>query len=395
MLRGHDIVCFANDWESDPLSKKHIMKRLAEHNRVLWVNSLGYRRPRPSARDFRRAAQKLRRIARGLRRVAPNLWVWSPFVLPFHGNAAARRWNERFLARSLGRTVRGLGMRDPITWTFEPSSADVVGSLGEQMTIYHCVDEFSELPGADGAAIVAMEKKLLERVDLVLVSAGPLEEAKSRFNPNTHLVTHGVDVAHFGSALDALTRVPPELERLTKPVIGFFGLVADWVDLDLVRKVAQQRPHWSIVLVGKVDTDTAAVAGLPNVHLVGWRDYASLPGWCKGFDVAILPFRVNKLTLAANPLKLREYLAAGLPVVATALPEAQRLAPWVRVGRNHDDFLHEIDAVVEGGVLGPSAARSAAMEKESWDAKVEAMSDLVDAFLERHCLDRQGLEPPA
>ena len=104
MLRGHDIVCFANDWESDPLSKKHIMKRLAAHNRVLWVNSLGYRRPRPSARDFRRAAQKLRRIARGLRRVAPNLWVWSPFVLPFHGNAAARRWNERFLARSLGRT---------------------------------------------------------------------------------------------------------------------------------------------------------------------------------------------------------------------------------------------------------------------------------------------------
>ena len=383
MLRGHHIVCFANDWESDPLSKKHIMKRLAEHNRVLWVNSLGYRRPRPSARDFRRAAEKLRRIARGLRRVAPNLWVWSPFVLPFHGNAAARRWNQRFLQHTLLRTVRRLHMEDPITWTFEPSSADVVGSLGERLTLYHCVAEFSERPGADGAAIVAMEKKLLERVDLVLVSAGPLEEAKRRFNPATHLVTHGVDVEHFGRALDAATRVPPELERLPGPVIGFFGLVADWVDLDLVRKVAQQRPHWSIVLVGKVDTDTSAIAGLANVHVMGWRDYASLPGWCKGFDAAILPFRVNKLTLAANPLKLREYLAAGLPVVATALPEAERLAPWVRVGYNHDHFLHQLDAVVESGQLGPSALRSAAMEKESWDAKVEAMSEIVDGYLER------------
>ena len=389
MLRGQDIVCFANDWESDPLSKKHIMKRLAQHNRVLWVNSLGYRRPRPSARDFRRAAEKLRRIARGLRRAAPNLWVWSPFVLPFHGNAAARRWNQRFLQRTLQRTVSRLHMENPITWTFEPSSADVVGTIGEKLTLYHCVDEFSELPGADGAAIVSMEKKLLERVDLVLVSAGPLEEAKRRFNPATHLVTHGVDVAHFQRSLDATTRVPPELERLPGPVIGFFGLVADWVDLDLVRKVAEQRPHWSIVLVGKVDTDTSVLAGLANVHVVGWRDYASLPGWCKGFDAAILPFRINKLTLAANPLKLREYLAAGLPVIATALPEAERLAPWVRVGRNHEHFLHQIDAVVESGQLGPSALRSAAMEKESWDAKVEAMSDIVGGYLERPAARRE------
>ena len=101
------------------------------------------------------------------------------------------------------------------------------------------------------------------------------------------------------------------------------------------------------------------------------------------FANAILPFRINKLTLAANPLKLREYLAAGLPVVATALPEAERLAPWVRVGHNHEHFLHQLDAVVESGELGPSARRSAAMEKESWDAKVEAMSDIVGGYLER------------
>ena len=136
-------------------------------------------------------------------------------------------------------------------------------------------------------------------------------------------------------------------------------------------------------MVGKTDTDTTALTGLPNVHLVGWRDYKSLPAWCKGFDVAMLPFRVNRLTLAANPLKLREYLAAGLPVVATAIPEARRLDPWVHVGRSDDELLHYIDGVIDGGLGGPNAIRSRAMEAESWDAKVEAMSAVVEDFLQR------------
>jgi len=383
MLEGYDIVCFANDWESDPLSKKHIMTRLARANRILWVNSLGYRRPRASARDLRRAVEKLRRISHGLRQVEPNLWVWSPLVLPFHGNPAARRLNERWLASALRRVIDGVGMREPITWTFEPSSADVVGSLGERLAVYHCVDEFSELPGADGAAIAAMEAKLLARCDLVLVSAAPLYEDKGRHNPDTFLVTHGVDVEHFRQALAPETATPPELDRLPRPVVGFFGLIAEWVDLELVAAVARERPHWSIVLVGKSDTSTAPVDGLANVHLLGWRDYRSLPAFCKGFDVAILPFRVNRLTRAANPLKLREYLAAGLPVVATAIPEAQRLAPWVRVGRDAPEFVREIDRLVAQVATGPSVERSLAMNAETWDRKVEEMSRVVETFLDR------------
>jgi glycosyltransferase involved in cell wall biosynthesis len=178
------------------------------------------------------------------------------------------------------------------------------------------------------------------------------------------------------------TPVPPELERLPRPVVGFFGLIADWVDLDLMGAVAKARPDWSIVLVGKVDTDTAPIDGLPNVHLFGWRDYRSLPSWCRGFDVATLPFRVNRLTLAANPLKLREYLAAGLPVVATAIPEAARLQPAVSVGSSAGDFVRAIEGLLARGEVGPSVERSRAMDGESWDAKVEAMSSLVERFLD-------------
>lgn len=396
MIKDQDILCFANDWDSDPLSKKHVMTRLARHNRVLWVNSLGCRNPTASARDVRRAVKKLGDFFQGRRRVTENLWVTSPLVVPFHGNAAARRLNRRWLAATLRLTLRRLGMRRPITWSFLPSSADVVGSLGERLVVYQCVDEYSRFTGADRAAISGMEARLCQRSDVVLVSAQTLLETKRRWNPETHLVTHGVEVEHFRRALDPAAPVPGDLgrsltrvgDRVDRPVVGFFGLIADWVDLDLVAHLARSRPRWTFALVGKADTDVSALEALPNVRLLGQKPYDDLPGYCKGFDAGILPFRINELTLAANPLKLREYLAAGLPVVATAIPEAERLAPWVRVGRSPEGFLAELDAVLEGGAARPRAEVSAAMETESWDHKVEEMTRLVAPLLEEPEGDR-------
>ena len=382
MLKNHDIVTFANDWDSDPLSKKHVMVRLAEQNRVLWVDSLGVRNPTPSARDARRVMTKLGRFFRGRRQVRENLWVTSPLVIPFHGNRAARRLNRKWLGATIRRACRRLGMERPILWTFLPSSADVVGRLGERMVVYHCVDEYSQFTGADAEAISTMEADLCRRSDLVVVSADHLLESKGRFNPNTFLVTHGVEIEHFRQALDPDTEVPEEIRGLEGPVIGFFGLLADWVDLELIRFVAERRPAWTVVLVGKSDTDLAVVEGSGNVRIVGRRPYAELPAWCKGFDAAILPFRINELTLAANPLKLREYLAAGLPVVSTAIPEAERLSPLVRVGRNPDQFLWHLESIVHSGTRGPRPEISTAVAHESWDRKVEELGDLASRFLE-------------
>lgn len=392
MLTGHDIVCFANDWDSDPLSKKHVMLRLARHNRVLWVDSLGCRNPTVSSRDLRRVAQKAQDFTRGCRRVAETLWVTSPLVVPFHGNALARRLNRRWLGATIRRTCRSLGMRDPVTWAFLPSSAEVAGSLGERLVVYHCVDEYSEFTGADREAIRAMDRRLAERADVVIVSAGSLLESKRRYNPETFLVTHGVEVEHFRRALDPDTIVPAEIDgprgRGGGPVVGFFGLLADWVDLELVARVARERPRWTVVLIGKVDTDLGALRGLDNVRVLGPRPYTELPAYCKGFDAAILPFRVNELTVAANPLKLREYLAAGLPVVATAIPEAERLAsrastvsPHVRLGRDPEEFVRQLDAVLAGGATGPRWEVSASVEGESWDRKVDEMGRIVARFL--------------
>lgn len=377
MIEGEDIICFGNDWDEDPLSKKHIMTRLAARNRVLWINSIGIRRPRPTPRDLQRALGKLRHAAAGLREVHSRLHVLSPLAVPFHGSALARRVSRTVLRWGVRRACRQLAFRDPITWTFMPTSTEVAGELGEKLLVYHCVDEHSAFTGVDKDPLLALERRLIEKADCVVVSSRRLYATRRPINPRTHLVEHGVDVELFRQACDADRPVAEDMRRLRKPVIGFFGIIADWVDLGLIRFLADARPQWDLALIGKPVADLAALGGTPNVHLLGHRPYAALPSYAKGFDVAIVPFVTNEFTLAANPLKLREYLAAGLPVVSTDLPEVAKMKGAVRIGRDREGFLRAIQAILDSGQTGPQLAISRQMDTESWDQRVEELSGIV------------------
>jgi glycosyltransferase involved in cell wall biosynthesis len=290
------------------------------------------------------------------------------------------RWiNRRFYRWSIRRAAAKLHFRNPITWTYAPSCAEVAGSLGERLIVYHCVDDFSKFTGAEEAGIAELERLLLEKSDLVVVSSNALLDSKRRSHPDTVFLPHGVDYDHFKKACSPETSIPEECRALRGPVIGFFGLVADWVDLSVFRYLASERPEWSLVLVGEIQTDVTALRDLPNVHLLGRRNYQALPGYSKAFDVAILPFVVNELTLAANPLKMREYLAAGLPVVATPLPEVKKLRHLLRLAATPQEFLSQIEALLAEGRRGPDPELSGQMRSESWDARVEELSQLVRA----------------
>lgn len=366
VLRGRDIVCFSNDWDGDPLSKSHIMKILARDNRILWVNSLANRRPELSSRDLERIGKKIGDIARGIREEWPNLHVLGPLALPAF-SPMARAVNRIVFRQQVLLAMRRLGFRDPISWSFLPSSAPVSGALGEELVVYHCVDEFTAFTGAS-PEIGEMEENLARRAEVVIVSAERLRAAKEKYNSNIHVVRHGVDHAHFSKALMEETPVHPELVELPKPVMGFFGLVEDWVDLTLIRRLADSFPKASIVLIGKVQTSLAAIAGAPNVFLFGRRPYEELPSFCKGFDVALMPFVDNELARSANPLKVKEYLAAGLPVVSTPVPEVEALG-LCRIARSHQEFVDAVRQALEDP--GPSHARSEAVLGESWESKVE------------------------
>jgi glycosyltransferase involved in cell wall biosynthesis len=369
LLHGRDMLCFSHDWNGDPLSKTHLMRLLARDNRILWVNSIGYRAPTASRADLRRALQKLVAAAQPLREVEPNLFVLSPLAIPAYGIPAMRTLSTWLLRFQVQQAMRRLRFRRPINWVFNPAAALIAGSLGEERLIYYCVDEYTAFCGVATQALTDLEANLLRRADLVIASSERLQQSKSRLNPSTVLVRHGVDYHHFRTALDFETEVPKEIANLPRPILGYFGLMgSDWVDVDLLAHVARRFPHGSLVLLGKVTMDLSALTCLPNVHLPGRKPYASLPGYCKGFDVALIPFPISEVTLNANPLKAREYLAAGLPVVSTPIPEVEVLRQC-RIGAGPEAFANAVAAALTDP--GPNRERSEAMREHSWQARLD------------------------
>jgi glycosyltransferase involved in cell wall biosynthesis len=370
-LRGRDLVVFSNDWDGDPLSKVHIMRILSKENRVLWVNSIGNRAPKANAHDLQRIWRKLSSFTEGIREVEPNLFVLAPLAIPFYGSEAVRMANRELLRVQVKRAMKQLRFQRPISWSFLPASAPVSGTLGEEFVVYHCVDEFSAFSDTNGRHIAELEERLLRKADLVITSAERLRENKAKVNPNTVLVRHGTDYRHFVKACDASTEIPADIANLPKPIIGFFGLVADWVDQEAIIATAKAHPEGSVVIIGKVapDCDATALKAVPNIHLLGRKSYASLPGYCKAFDVALMPFTVNELTLNANPLKVREYLAAGLPVVSTDIPEVRKVG-LCKMATSTEDFVRKVDECLAEGP-GPNRERAERIFHESWDARVE------------------------
>jgi glycosyltransferase involved in cell wall biosynthesis len=380
MMKDQNIVCFANDWDADPTSKHQIMRILAKTNRVLWINSIGLRRPSTNVQDASRILNKIRKFTKGPVSVHPNLHVLTPLAIPYHDLPGVPAVNAWILSRHVRTQIKRLRMEPFQLWTFMPTTAPLVRHLRPDKVVYYCVDEWSAFSFLNGELMRRMEESLIEQSDLVVTSAEKLYANKRHLHPNTHMVAHGVDTGHFSQARRETTSLPRELKNLPLPVIGFWGIIQEWIDIDLIHDVATRHPEWSVALVGKVDTDCSRLKGLNNVHLIGPRAYESLPQFAKGFTVAILPFKVNRLTENVNPIKLREYLATGLPVVSTALPEVKRYASVVRIGETSDEFVRLLEAAVLDTGEASAQTRMASVSQESWEARVEALSRLIESL---------------
>jgi glycosyltransferase involved in cell wall biosynthesis len=373
------IIAFSKDWNEDHTSNHHVLRELAKTRRVLWLNSLATRKPKlSSARDLMKIRRKLGEFTQGAVNVENDLWVATPLVLPLPYSSVARVLNRQILRFQLQAWRRQLGIDQFQLWTFLPNVAPYIGTLDEQLTVYYCVDEWATFPGLDKDALMNLEQQLLEHADVTFTTSLALAQKKKQHCPSTFLAPHGVDYAKFATALDPTVKVPEDLAALPGPRIGFFGTLRDFLDYDLMAYIAKARPNWSLALIGQEMCDIGPLKGLPNVHLLGQKKHDALPAYCKGFDIGLIPYRIDNDVKFINPLKLREYLSAGLPVVSTDMPEVQPYAHLCHIAKTGDEMVAAIERALTEGSPEQRAARCESMKTETWQARVAAVNRTVE-----------------
>lgn len=325
-LQGQDIVCIGtSDWKTEaPINQHQLMLRLGATNRVLFVESLGLRRPQIAGRDLKRIGRRLLTGLRGVRDEG-SVHVLSPLVLPFHGSEAVRKLNRLLLRRQVTHAMRRLGFGKPVLWGYAPQAGELIEPLDPNLTIYHCVDDIAAQKGIDGEGFRAAEEAFARRADLVIASSPSLAERMKGFNSQVLYAPNVADTILFSQAL-AAGPVDPAIAALPRPLLVFQGaIVGTKLDLGLLEEVARLRPQWTIALVGPQGlgdpgVDLSILSDMLNIHLLGPRGQSQLPAVLRGADAGLIPYAINELTRSIFPMKIYEYMAAGLPVIATELP---------------------------------------------------------------------------
>ena len=359
--------------------------------------------------DITRGSQTTGPVAQDAGAVG-SLWVLAPLFIPLPKFGLVRRFNGLICRLHIAFWGWRLGFRDPVFINYVPVLAEAMRGFDGRMgtrdrrvggyqnkrtgsrlkpmapqkaprVVYHCVDRWDQFSTYDSRMMTEMDRRCCAYADLVIASACELFDRCKAHNPNTVLIPHGVDWDHFRSAISAnKERHRPVLFADRKnvqgddlPVVGFFGLLSEWVDQALIVKLAQALPGVRVMLIGKADVDVALLRRIPNISLPGPKPFAELPSYVAGFTVGIIPFIVNDLTRAVNPIKLREMLAAGCPVVSTALPEVQRCASGC-VAHTHEEFVAMVRGIIDTPLtIDQRIALSDSMRNETWSAKVDEM----------------------
>jgi glycosyltransferase involved in cell wall biosynthesis len=347
---------------------QQILSRLARRRAVLYVEEPIF------LDDVSENALDVSTVALGVQRVVPRL----------RGELRSSYDDAAVAVRSLVRGLIGksgalAGQFDrPVQWFYTPMPAPtMLGAFDERGVVYDCMDELSQFRFAP-PELVDRERLLMSHADVVFTGGRRLYEAKSRRHGNVHFFGCGVDVEHFSRARDANTSIAPEIDGLPKPVLGYFGVIDERLDYELIARLATEFPEGSIVFVGpfaKVDRNELPNAS--NIHWLGQRAYAELPELVKGFDVCLMPFALNEATEFINPTKTLEYMAAGKPIVSTPVPDVVRnFTPIVEVAPAGPDFVHAVlmamrpdSTRIEAGIARAASA--------TWESIVSAIDVLV------------------
>lgn len=390
MLKGHNLVYFApGTWDGLWRNRHQLMSVFARHNKVLFAE--GRPRLRSTLAELHRGDLGLSDLCRSsIQQISENLFVFRyPVWAPMSGRFPLAQLTRTLRRLSIRDALRKLQMSQPIVWLSHPNMVDLIDEIPPaRLLLYHVVDEYTAYGGVTPARrllIEEREREMMSRVDAVIVVSKKLHEAKYPFNPHTYLVPNGVDYQAYTDAL-ADTHLPEDLRGIKKPRLGYSGLIGERLNLGMLKALAQENPHWSLVFLGQARVSKQAAAwqallALPNVHYLGSVAISQVPHYLKGFQVGLMPYALGRESENISPLKLYDYLAAGLPIAAVDIPAARELGSYIHLGDDSRNFAQAVRAALADTTPEHRQARRDIAAQHTWGARVEQLSGLIQARL--------------
>lgn len=377
------LLVFSDDWGRHPSSCQHLIRHLLPRRHVVWVNTIGMRPPSFDWHTVRRGFDKIREWT-GLRSVqkpsgdanGPSPHVLSPKMWPSFRSRITRGLNRRLLTRALRPVIEKLPL-PPIVVTTIPLLADLVGQIPAAKWVYYCVDDFAVWPGLDGDTVRTMEREFVAKADRVIAVSETLQEHIAKLGKPSHLLTHGVDLDHWRQPIASSL---PALESVPSPRIVFWGVVDPRMDVSFLRQLGERLTEGSILLVGPKDDPDPQLLAIPHVHAWPALPYADLPALASAASVLVMPYADLPVTRAMQPLKLKEYLATGKPVVVRDLPATRPWADCMDVVATPEEFESRVLERLQTGVPAEQqAARLTRLEAEGWEWKAKQFEEWLDA----------------
>jgi len=375
-----DIICFGGeDWWYH--NRGHIdmqlMRRFARKGTTLYVNSIVMQKPSlkratGGGRSLpEKVVRKAKSVLRGLRRTDTGFWVYSPLSLPVHHVGWLRSFNRRVLSVQVKMTARRLRIQSPVIWVACPAACEIALGMRKAALVYQRTDRFEEYPNVDGNIIRHYDEELKQRADLTLfVSRSLYEEERHQCREAIYL-DHGVDFDLFASA-ESDASVPSDIAGVKRPIVGFFGGIDNHTsDVPFLEELVGLLPECSFVFVGRSSSDVGGLVKKGNVHMLGQKPYEQIPHYGKCFDVAIMVWRQNRWIEGCNPIKLKEYLALGKPIVSTPFPQLQQYRDVTYEAATPLDFAAAVKQALAEDCADRIAARRESIKDATWDAKAE------------------------
>jgi len=390
MLQNENIVCLSNmHWDGHMTSKQQIMSRLAKQNRVLYVNRALTFLSQFSGNEEIPAQRQFKEMFQRPHEIRTNLFIATPpFCMPLRYSEPSYMFNSRILLIWLKKTLRYLGMENPIVWSFLPELGSAVKGLSKKILIYHCVDEHTAWGfwWNSAESVSRREIELLKVADLVIATSNNLKDSKSEYNSNCYFIPNAANFDMFRKANYADTEIPSDMRNISRPIIGYTGMfLPDLIDVDCI-EYAAKTSGYSFVFIGKKlrrDFDLSRLEKLENVHFLGFKKPDVLTNYLKWMDVCIMPSTRSKLSDAVFPLKLFEYLSAGKPVVATRTKELEKYSGYIYLSANSEEFLQKLSIALKENHIQKASERIEIAKKNTWDVRVEEISGLIQETIKK------------